>query len=508
MNVFSRKKSVWWLAAILASVAVLWPLFRPGYFISDDGEWMVIRLSAFYQSLSSGQIPVRFLGRLNHSYGYPVANFLYPGFMYIGSVLHRMGLSFTDAVKAIFAVSVMGSVAFLYFALRRRFERLPSFMGAVSFLAAPYLLYDIYTRGSVGEVLALLPAAAMLFGFTSGAYWLVPPALGFLIISHNTAAVLLSGALAFLFIDFKKPFAYLWHGALGIGMAAFFWVPAFFERNLVRFDAVTVSDPAHYFISLNQAFLLGLPTVLSLALWFAIPVKKTHKEYRVVALIIAGYLLTLPVTGALWHLPFLGKFVQFPYRFLLIPVLLGPFLVSRVFETHRGWKRTALAVVFAGLWLVPIVMMERSISFVNRAEGYYTTNEATTTVADEYMPRWASRVPSARSSDVLEVVTGNVNVSAHTFEKETIKATVQAKTDGILQINKIYYPGWGVSMDGILTPIHYDNPFGFIQVDVTPGTHTLYAAFRETPMRFIADLVSIASVLGYLVLFRRLSKRS
>src|SRR3990167_1912376 len=93
--------SVWILGILVASMIVLWPLARLGFFVSDDGEWMIIRLSAFYQSLAEGQFPVRFLGRLNHSYGYPVANFLYPGFLYIGSVIHRIGFSFVDSIKLI-----------------------------------------------------------------------------------------------------------------------------------------------------------------------------------------------------------------------------------------------------------------------------------------------------------------------------------------------------------------------------------------------------------------------
>ena len=56
----------------------LWPFFRPGYFESHDGEWMVIRFTAFHQTLAVGQFPVRFVDRLNNNYGYPVVNFLYP----------------------------------------------------------------------------------------------------------------------------------------------------------------------------------------------------------------------------------------------------------------------------------------------------------------------------------------------------------------------------------------------------------------------------------------------
>ena len=64
-------------------IPALLPLFHKGFFLTDDGEWMIIRFSAFHQALRDGQFPVRYLSRLNHGYGYPVASFLYPGFMYL-----------------------------------------------------------------------------------------------------------------------------------------------------------------------------------------------------------------------------------------------------------------------------------------------------------------------------------------------------------------------------------------------------------------------------------------
>src|SRR5689334_16871102 len=110
MKTWAWKHSIPWLVGILAAaILVVPPLGKPGFFVSDDGGWMIIRLSAFSQSFREGQFPVRFLGRLNHNYGYPVSNFLYPGFLYAGSVIHAVGFSFTDTVKLIFGSSIVVS---------------------------------------------------------------------------------------------------------------------------------------------------------------------------------------------------------------------------------------------------------------------------------------------------------------------------------------------------------------------------------------------------------------
>lgn len=499
---------LWILGIVAASLLILWPLFHGGYYVSDDGEWMVIRLSAFYQSLTSGQFPVRLLGRLNNSYGYPVANFLYPGFLYLGSVLHLLGLSFPDAVKGIMGVAVLGSALFIYFALRKRFGSLASYVGTVSFLYAPYLGYDLYHRGSVGEVLAMLPASMLMFGISTGAYWLIAPALAFLIVSHNTIALIFGLAFAALLLVQKRPQRFLWHILLGAGIAAFFWIPAILERTFVRFDTVTVSDPSQYFISIPHALMLGIPTILSLALLLRTRTKHTGYDVVLLGIIVLGYFMALPVSAFLWRVPILSKIVQFPYRFLILPVVLGPWVIARVSDTMKGWKRIWLILIFGSLWLIPLGLEEAAITFVDRPIGYYTTNEGTTTVADEYMPRWVSEKPKQRSLDTVDVVKGDANLSARRFPKETIDATINVKEDGIIQINKVYYPGWGVTIDGVRAPIDYQNAFGFMRISVPTGIHEVRAAFRETPERFMADMVSLLSMLCYFIFVRRLQKNT
>src|SRR2546421_9202065 len=61
------------------------------FFFNDTATTEIYTLSlhdALPISLRHGQFPVRFLPRLNHGYGYPVADFLYPLFMYIGVPLY------------------------------------------------------------------------------------------------------------------------------------------------------------------------------------------------------------------------------------------------------------------------------------------------------------------------------------------------------------------------------------------------------------------------------------
>lgn len=488
----------------IALLVVLWPMFRPGFFVTDDGEWMVIRLSAFYQSLAGGQFPVRFLGRLNNSYGYPVANFLYPGFLYIGSLIRLMGASFPDAVKMILGGSVAGAAILLYGSLRKSYTQGSSVVGTVSFVMAPYLLFDVYTRGSVGEVLALFAAQLCVFAVVWRLPLLLSLGVALLIVSHNTAAVILMpGILAYILTE-KTPRRLSAGFLLGIGMAAFFWIPALAEGRFVRFGTINIADPMGYFISSANAGLLGWVTALSLGVGIRMRrAGTTPREFLLWAFVLLGMLMSLPVAGWVWRSEVLTRLVQFPYRFLLLPVAFGPWVVAYAVEHVRGWHKAALIGVFFLIWVVSLPQTFASIRYIERPLGYYTTNEATTDVAYEYMPKWVSVIPAFRPVETLEILRGDATLQTRTFQTETMRTRVIAREASIIEINKIYYPGWGAAVDGVLVALDYRNPNGVMRVEIPKGEHTLTVQFRETPLRFLSDIVSLISVVAAVVFLRR-----
>lgn len=503
---------LWWIVAVVAaSVVVLWPLAKPGFFISDDGEWMIIRLSAFFQSFREGQFPVRFLGRLNHSYGYPVANFLYPGFLYGGSVIHALGFSFPDTVKILLAGSVVASSLIVFFWLRKHFSTQSSFVGTLGFLFSPYLAFDIYTRGSVGEVFALVAGAIGLYSIDARLRWLFFLSVSLLIVSHNSLAII----FLFLFIAYiavQKASGFWLPLVLGIGGAAFFWFPALFERRFVQFDSVVVSNPADHFLRGERLMLLGLVHLVAalLVVW-----KKSSRVHTptlrfFIGVLIAIVILSTPISSLVWNIETFVKVIQFPFRFLVLGLFVGGWFVAASMESVAKQYRMKLIFFYGILWIVSIWPILLRISPVERPEGYYTTNEATTTVANEYMPRWVRDTPTSRASTRIEFHQGQGTIVPTTLTTQRIDAILKAEQDSIVQINTIYYPGWGVSLDNQPLRINYQNPQGIMRLDIPAGTHRLIAEFRETVPRFLADVVSVFSVITafVMILFEKKQSRT
>src|SRR3989304_7647293 len=97
------------LILVVVSLIAIWPFFKKGFYESHDGEWMIIRFTAFHQTLRAGNFPVRFTDRLNNNYGYPVLNYLYPMPFYLSEVPKSLGFSFIESVKILFAASAVFS---------------------------------------------------------------------------------------------------------------------------------------------------------------------------------------------------------------------------------------------------------------------------------------------------------------------------------------------------------------------------------------------------------------
>lgn len=494
------KKILLFYSAVLVfcSLVFLWPLYREGFIATDDGDWMIIRLSAFYQSLREGQFPVRLLGRLNVSYGYPVANFLYPGFMYIGSVIHAAGVPFIETVKIIFSGSVIIAVLAVFFWLVKFVNPLRSFFAALSFLLSPYVAFDVFRRGSLGEVLAIACTAVSLYAIEAQKRHITTISLSLLLLAHNSVAFL-SFPFLFFYGLMRRRWYVVFSSFLALGITAFFWVPALVERELVQFNLIQVSNPYEYFAVNSQWFLHSLPHLFALAaavlLWKKLTV--------LLKLFLFGYVgvlfISLPLSSTIWSFEEFAQLFQFPYRFLSVGLFIGTMLFAGVLQMLP----TKAAQIVAGCLLVMLIpSLMRTYQGIVRTyqpETFYTTNEATTTVAGEYLPRWVREPPTERNYQEIEFYQGRGNITIQETTTHKVVASVKTEENSVLQINSIYYPGWGVLVNGVPVDLDYDNPRGLIRFSVPKGEYTISGEFRETVFRFVTNIISIMSGLVFLV---------
>lgn len=493
----SQQKIVYCFLLICITLLFLWPLFRSGFIQTDDGDWMIIRLSAFYQSFREGQFPVRLLGRLNYSYGYPVSNFLYPGYLYIGSFIHAIGVPFVTTIKLIIIGSLLVSSISVFLLLNRFASMFASFIGALTFLFSPYIAFDIFRRGSVGEILAISMVSLALYSLESKKKHVFTISLALLILSHNSVA-LISLPFIFMYGLVRGRIHVFVSTLLALGLTCFFWIPALIERRYVNFDSIKISDPFQYFAINSQWLLLTIPHIVAAGyvVWNWKKETITHR-FLVVSFFVLS-VLTIPVSSLLWNIDSFTRLFQFPYRFLSLVIIIGALLTAIFCDSLKKPYRTMFSLGSILLLIPSLLFSYTKIIRTDQPETFYSTNEATTTVANEYMPRWVREFPTQRASSEVEFYKGKGTFEHTDITTNKVVASIKTEEDSIVQINSVYYPGWGVFLNGVPAKISYDNPQGVIRVFVPKGEYRIITEFRETVPRFIATIISLMSLLIFI----------
>ncbi len=477
--------------------------------MTDDGEWMIIRLSDFFATLRSGQFPVRFLGRLNFGHGYPVATFLYPGIMYLGSAIHLFKIGFVSTIKIIIGFSMVGSLIFTYFWLSRIFNRISGFIGAIIYLYIPYHMYDVYTRGSVGEVFALLWVPFIFWNIERESLFFTSLGIAFLILSHNTLAFLfLPLILAYMIIKImedrnNKRYLFSLYASsllLGIGMSIFFLFPAITELHQTQFSGVKISNPLEYFADYR---IIGWGTflVVSFGLMTFFKRRKEKNKTALLFLIlgIMSVFFSSVLSGWFWKIIPSG-FIQFPFRLLSITVLCAAFLGAYVVFSIKSNYKSLFILVTISLLSISTYQHIYNVKYTDKGEGFYSTNDATTTVKDEYMPKWVKEKPLKRPDKKVEIVEGSGNIENIFLGSNKLSFSANLNSNSTIQVNTVYWPGFSASIDGKSARILYNNSKGLININMPKGKHLVELKFGETPLRKSANSVSMLSLVALLYL--------
>lgn len=522
------------------SLPLIQPYLHNGYFPTHDGEWAVVRLSDMYREIRDRQIPPRFSGNLNFGYGYPLFNFAYPFPYYVGLVLYLGNIGLVDSIKILFAVSIPLSGIGMFLVSKKLWgNTLAAVLSSVLYIYFPYKIVDLFVRGSIGESIAFALFPFILYfllkvndkrSFPS--FVIASILLAILITTHNIMAlyflILLAVFLVWVFAsgNIRQVIYSVCSVVLGLSISAFFWIPALFEKKLILLSKIPIADRNLYFVDFDQlifpkwggygtptdidgfSYQLGLSHVLIICLLIVFFLYSKFGKKKLInnskdsftvyfSLLLLFFLFLLfNVSALFWHLPLLSE-INYPWT-LLLPI---GFLVS-LFAGFLASKGKVYLYIVSFLALLSIVLSLPYVhpkTYVNRGDGFYFTNDATTTSSQELMPLWVKQFPSQRTKEKVEVQKGTIENVVD--KSNSIDFSVSLPSDQTVRINTIYYPGWRLYIDGNRTRVDYSNEKGVMEISVPKGNHKIAGLFSDAnaPLRFIADMISLSSVLSIII---------
>ncbi len=536
--------SLFILTVLALCLVAIRPWMRLELVCSDDISLHLLRAVQLEALLHQGVLYSRWAPQMALGYGYPFYNFYAPLSYYIVAGFSLAGLGILRALFVTFALAPIGAALGMYLLASDSFAPRSALIAAVAYAYAPYLAYDAYFRGNLAETFAWVIPPFALWAVGRLAHYgtrrylaLVALSYAAILLTHNVFALIFSPLLIAygLTMAFAQPasarlrrlVASVVACLLGLGLAAFFWLPALIERAYVHSDRLLVPPVSVYwnnFINLCELLappqaihpdllnpspmrglglvptLLGLPALVGI--WrFRDHYRRIQTIFFVFALALYAWMTTSSSRFVWDHLPLI-EYVQFPWRLLGPAALCLAVLVGAAADLlpadWRGSLAAACAVLLlilgALFWLDPrYCPWGASFSTADTIVAFeHHTHIIGTTTKGEYLPRQVELMPEREATTPLDpssVPTGTVVIERRDVPIGA-ELSITATRPFTATYNGFYYPGWQITIDGRSVPIAAEPLYGRITFGVPAGGHHISIRFQETPLRLAADLVS------------------
>ncbi len=396
MSADSRIERWSWLVVVAVAAALGASMFGPYLVYGHSADIDAARLLVFDAAIRSGDLFLRWVPHYYHGYGSPIFHFYGPLPYYVAQLFLLAGADVARALQCTLFATWLAAALAMYLLARDFLSRAASVASGVLYLLAPYHLVDMNVRHALGEHVAFVWIPLAIWGCAGcvakpGASRFLVGALAVaaLPLTHNITAMLALPVVC-AWCAFE---AYRARSAKGLALSAlvvttglcvsaFFWLPAFVEKDLV-FARESLTEEffqfGHHFVYTTQlvwsawgfggsrpgiaddrmSFQIGLVHWAGIAATFALlhltrkrwRADRSHTAWPVFAaatVFVAAAFMTTPASVHIWHNISLLAFVQFPWRFLTLAAF-GSSLAAAYAIDAIPWRSPRAA------WIVSFV---------------------------------------------------------------------------------------------------------------------------------------------------------
>lgn len=403
---------------------------------------------------------------------------------------------------------------------------------AIFFAANPYHIAVIYYRSAFAELLASAIFPLLLLGafgvlrrewrygpllaFAFAAVWLSNAPAG--VIATYSLLVIVAAVLT-LRRNLLPAISIAVAMAAGLGVAAFYLVPAWWEQRWVQISQVvsTNLDPEKNFLftRLNEPefvqFNWKISTVAVILIAFSatglVLCFKRRREWpevwwAICALIFVSVMLLLPISAWLWRLVPKLRFIQFPWRWLFPLGFAFAFLGAAVnFKRNMAWG----VIITAAICVTAATIC---------GDTTWSSDDVGTVLEDIRAGRGYEGIdgfePAGAKVDELDdeqpLVAEYDSSSGETGEPEDAQVTmtswlaearvfeVKSEQPITIAVKLLNYPAWQIRVDGRKTAAETAKAAGQILISLSPGSHHIEINFGRTRDRTVGALISFGSI--------------
>jgi len=522
---------------LLGMVFLALPMARPGLPPTHDGIIHAYRVVEMARLWQAGVFYPRWAPDLAFGRGYPLFHYNAPLFPWLAAVGVWVGLAPEDAIKLVLiGAAAFGSVGVYGLARWWGLSEGGAAIAGLAYAYAPFRVRELYGQGDFPQYLALSVLPWVLWA--TGAYihrggWSrgggAGAAYGLLLLSHNITAMLgtpvILGHGLLVIVTKGHPVRGIVRLArslaLGLGLAAFFVVPALMDRPLVHLDRLTQGeyDFRKHFIGLGEIFsmpplrddrlgnrreflTLGLPLVLlAMPALGEIVARHRHRALALGCTVGLAAMIGMMTSASrpLWETVPLLAFAEFPWRWLGLAALPLALLIGLAAEI--GMARWPLLIPLGFSWTLIlsanglmhnggtwIPLRDVGLRDLHRYERDHRYPGLTS--VGELFPRWVEgeiesspleeayrreEEPSRLDEASLPPGAWSIPLDRAPLDQ---RYWVHLPVTAPVRFYTLAFPGWEVLVDGHRIPMWAEARTGWLWAEVPAGAHEITLRFR------------------------------
>lgn len=546
------------LVILFITLPTLLPFFNSKFFYTQDYIF-IARLNQMSAALSDGHFPVRWVPDLR--FGEPTFSYYASLPYYIGAAIHALGFDFIWTAKILFILSTVLSAIFMYIFSQKLFGQKGAFLATVLYIYAPYRAVDLYVRGALSEAFSFVFFPLIVYGsvllvekVNIVRVVLLSLSLAGLFLTHNVTILMFAPFLGLWwlyllvtrkheklgdteFSVFQLILRFCVALVLGLGLAAFFLLPAFFEREFIQTKYLTVGyfDFRAHFVAFYQffspvfgygsslwgpkddmSFQIGLThwATLVLAVILGFVFRKDKKLLSLLGFLGGCFLLSVFLqhnkSAFLWEAMPLMAFIQFPWRFLAISIFIVSIIGAAISDYIKGRFRLLYFVLIVAVMLVNLPYFNPRNYVEDSFFDKFLNTESMHSGVDltkDYFPIWV-RIDRVEYFGTPRPISGEIEVSDFVKKTGKAKGWIDVLSDSQIEMPITYFPGWRLLANGEMIKLSEPSIQGLITFELPKGNYQINLELKDTPVRIIGNTISLFSVLGLtlLLLFGRIYK--
>jgi hypothetical protein len=550
----SRRPALAALAlSALVSLVVLLPFFCFGSASGHDFEFHVASwLDVAYQWQHGVHYP-HWTVWTNYGFGEPRYIFYPPLSWLLGAALACvLPVSWVPGAFIFLTQTLAGLSAF--FLLRRLVCLRAACLGAAFYAANPYALLLSYIRSDFAEqlacaifpwlVLSTLRIADLLadeprktssvpvFAIPFAAIWLCNAPAG--VIASYSVTLLFAWA-ALTQGSWKIVLRSASAIVLGLGLSAFYLLPAAYEQRWVNiaqalssglrpgenFLFTQIDDIEHTWFNWISSFCALILILLSAFAALAsrkfsgkVPLLASLRSVwgGLLALGFAAALVMLRLSIPLWNLLPKLRYVQFPWRWMSVLAVICACFFAAAIERRRGWLCFAFFVAFSiplGVFLAQNTWwdadeMSTQQAAITSGDGYEGVDEYDPQGDDHLdLPKQAplaSMAPASGEDADTRPLGGKIQVEG--WQPTDKRIQVWSARPGRVALRLLNYPAWQVTVNGVPVRPERADDVDQMLVPVSAGQSEIRVRFVRTPDRTVGLVFSLISLVAGLAMLR------